>query len=307
MSPILNIWIKRYGLANLSSFTENLITPMNSLSITSLSCINYWKSKDYRFLLLLIFLPLILTFGNDAIISHFMLYFVAIRVMYFYENIQDVVNVKPLLDKYRKDISVVYQDEKLHLYSLHAHKYLVEQVLSHGALFAHGCFGDESFLGTLKRSRTGNRRIPFQIFKSYLLRDWELNQEHTKTTVNSIFIDEKTFDKSFVNLNVHDDYFNDFQVLYKIQFKEAMNENFSLYCRFQRRTVKFSSLLYSRIGSQLTNIISFKNASCPVKKHKCFAIIIWYFQYESTNYAFIKLLKCTDNVIGTIRTDGLTI
>ncbi|CAF3097655.1 unnamed protein product [Rotaria socialis] len=234
-----------------------------------------------------------------------MLYFVAIRVMHFYENIQDVVNVKPLLNKYREDISVVYQDEKLHLYSLHAHKYLVEQVLSHGALFAHGCFGDESFLGTLKRSRTWNRRIPFQIFKSYLLRDWELNQEHTKTTVNSIFIDEKIFDKSFVNLNVHDDYFNDFQVLYKIQFKEAMNENFSLYCRFQRGIVKFSSLLYSRIGSQLANIVSFKNASCPVKKHKCFAIIIWYFHYESTNYAFIKLLKCTDNVIRTTRTDGL--
>ncbi|CAF3397733.1 unnamed protein product [Rotaria socialis] len=47
------------------------------------------------------------------------------QVMHFYENIQDVVNVTPLLDKYREDISVVYQDEKRHLYSLHGHKYPV--------------------------------------------------------------------------------------------------------------------------------------------------------------------------------------
>lgn len=214
MSSILNIWIKKYGLSNLSCFMEKIIIPVNSLSITSLNCLNFWKSKDYRFFLLFISFPLILAHGTDEVINHFMLYFVSIRVLHFYESIQDVMVVKPLLDKYREDISRIYGDEKLQLYSLHAHKYLIEQVLSHGALFAHGCFGDESFLGILKRSRRGNRRIPHQILKSYLLRDCILNDEHAKTTVNNIFLDEKIFDKSYLNLNVHQNYFIPFQTRY---------------------------------------------------------------------------------------------
>ncbi|CAF3434153.1 unnamed protein product [Rotaria socialis] len=305
MSSILNIWIKKYGLSNLSCFMEKIIIPVDSLSITSLNCLNFWKSKDYRFFLLFISFPLILAYGTDEVIDHFMLYFVSIRVLHFYESIQDVMIVKPLLDKYREDISHIYGDEKLQLYSLHAHKYLIEQVLSHGALFAHGCFGDESFLGTLKRSRRGNRRIPYQILKSYLLRDCILNDEHPKTTVNSIFLDEKIFDNSYLNLNVHQNYFIPFQKLFQLQFNEKIDKNFSVYCRYQRGMVKFSSLLYNRISSQLTNIVSFKNALCPVNKKKCFAIIIWYFEYENITYAFIKSLQCINKVLRTTRTDQL--
>ncbi|CAF1584340.1 unnamed protein product, partial [Didymodactylos carnosus] len=211
--------------------------------------------------------------------------------------------IEPLLDEYRKDISVVYGDDKLQLYSLHAHKYLPQQVLSHGALFAHGCFGDESFLGTLKKSRKGNIRIPHQIFKSYLLRDSQQDEEHTTATTDSLFVDEKIYDNSYLNLNVHQDYFAEFKNLHQIQFNQIINTDFSLYCRFLRGIVKFNSLLYSRMGSQLTNIVSFKSTQCLVNKAKCFAIVIWYFEQQCINYAFIKRLTCMDDVIRTKRTD----
>jgi hypothetical protein len=242
-------------------------------------------------------------FGSADISAHFMLYFVAVRIMHFYENVQDVVTVKPLLDEYRKNISIVYGDEKLELYSLHAHKYLFQQVMSHGALFTHACFGDESFLGSLKRSRRGNVRIPYQIFKSYLLRDYQFSEEQSTTTINSIFVDEKIYDKSYLDPNVHRDYFTDFKNLYQIQFNAIIDDTFSLYCRLLRGMVKFNSLLYNRMGSQLNNIISFKNNQCPAKKSKCYAVLIWYFEHQSTSYAYIKHLKCTNDVIRTTRTD----
>ncbi|CAF4959012.1 unnamed protein product [Rotaria sp. Silwood1] len=225
--------------------------------------------------------------------------------IYVVGNIQDVVTVEPLLDDYRKNVSVVYGDKKLQLYSLHAHRYLVQQVLSHGALFTHGCFGDESFLGILKRSRRSNIRIPYQIFKSYLLRDSQYAEEQTTITVNNIFVDEKVYDTSYLNQDVYRDYFTNFRNLCQVQFNETVDNTFSLCSRFQRGIIKFSSLLYSRIGSQLTNIVFLKYPQCFAKKNKCFGIIIWYFKYKSTNYAFLKQLKCTDNVIRTTRTDQL--
>ncbi|CAF4491093.1 unnamed protein product [Rotaria sp. Silwood2] len=276
---------------------------MDSTTITSLNCINWWKSKDYRLFLLHVSFPLILIFGPPELSSHFLLYFVAIRVMHFYENIQDVVAIEPLLDEYRKVISTVYNDDKLQLYSLHAHKYLPKQVLSHGALFAHGCFGDESFLGTLKRSRRGNIRVPYQIFKSYLLRDSQYNEEQSTMTIDKLFIDEKIYDDSYLSIKVRQDYFVEFKKLYLHLFNETINTDFPLFCRFVRGTLKFNSLLYSRIGSRLSNIVSFKHNRCPVSKSKCFGILIWYFSYRSKNYAFIKRLTCTNAVLRTQRND----
>ncbi|CAF3343086.1 unnamed protein product [Rotaria socialis] len=113
---------------------------------------------------------------------------------------------------------MVYEDKKLELYSLHAHKYLIQQVMAHGALFSHSCFGDESFLGSLKRSR----------------------REQPTTTINNIFADEKIYDMSYLDPNVHRDYFVYFKNLYQIQFNAIIDNTFSLYCCFLRGIVKFS-------------------------------------------------------------------
>ncbi|CAM2709647.1 unnamed protein product [Rotaria socialis] len=83
---------------------------------------------------------------------------------------------------------------------------------------SHSCFGDESFLGSLKRSR----------------------REQPTTTINNIFADEKIYDMSYLDPNVHRDYFVYFKNLYQIQFNAIIDNTFSLYCCFLRGIVKFS-------------------------------------------------------------------
>ncbi|CAF1421564.1 unnamed protein product [Rotaria sp. Silwood1] len=99
------------------------------------------------------------------------------------------------------------------------------------------------------------------------------------------------------------DYFVEFKKIYLNVFNETITTDFPLFCRFVRGTLKFNSLMYSRIGSRLSNIVSFKDNRCPVNKSKCFGIIIWYFNYHSENYAFIKRLTCTNAVLRTQRND----
>ncbi|CAF1646197.1 unnamed protein product [Didymodactylos carnosus] len=222
--------------------------------------------------------------------------------MHYYNKVDDVKKIRPLLDAYRAEMLSVY-GPRSELYSVHAHKYLPNQVEENGALFSTGCFGDESFLGVLKKFRKGNIRIPYQIFKSYLLRDLSYNEQQP-LSLDDVFTKSKIYDTSYINKNIQATYMNDFKTTFNTLFQQTVDKNI-LYCRLNRGLVKFNSLLYSRIGSHLSNIISFETIHCKQQKRKCYGAVIWYFQYQFIDYAFIKAFLCTDDVIRSKRDDLL--
>ncbi|CAF1652418.1 unnamed protein product, partial [Didymodactylos carnosus] len=68
----------------------------------------------------------ILRYGSDEIAGHFLLHFTSIRIMHYYDRIEDVDQIEPLLDRYREECSSI-SGQISDLYTIYAHNYLPNQ------------------------------------------------------------------------------------------------------------------------------------------------------------------------------------
>ena len=109
--------------------------------------------------------PFAFSFLPEHISSHFSLYFVFLRTLYFYRDSKEVVKVEPLIKLYCENALSIY-GPTFYLYSTHAHLHLAEKIASNGALCFHNCFGSGDFR-FIRSLLSGNRMIAHQICRSF--------------------------------------------------------------------------------------------------------------------------------------------
>ncbi|CAF1171759.1 unnamed protein product [Didymodactylos carnosus] len=185
------------------------------------------------------------------------------------------------------------------LFSLHAVKYLPNQIDNHSALFASGCFADESFLGCLKKLRTSTRRIAYNIFSQYLMTHSMDEENNEALSVEDIFVKQKLDQSTLINRET----LAKFTPHFKMSFEQRTNKTFSnlpVFARYRRGLTQFHSLIYQRLKIRISFVVSIKNDNCMYTK-KCYASVILYFEYNNVMYAFVKMFRCGDENFRTNR------
>ncbi|CAF3866657.1 unnamed protein product [Rotaria sordida] len=111
-----------------NDFLTQIKWPHNfNVQLNSFSDRTYWKAHDYRAFFLYLMFPLAFSMLPENISSHFSLYFVFIRTLYFYHDFNEVVEVDPLIKLYCEYASKIY-GSSFEIYSTHAHLHLTEKV-----------------------------------------------------------------------------------------------------------------------------------------------------------------------------------
>lgn len=291
-SLLLTKWdkmiVKEAWLAG-NEFLNRIQWPHNfNVELRSLSDRSYWKAHDYRSFFLYLMFPFVFSFLPAHISSHFSLYFVFLRTLYFYHDFKEVMEVEPLIKTYCEHAASIY-GPTFYLYSTHAHLHLAEKVSSNGALCFHNCFGNESFFRFIRSLRSSNRFIGHQICRSF-----DKSRCTTKDETWSI-------DDIFVNEDlIHDDYFDGQYVsMYQLQFLDSINNvidstddpNLHFFCRASRGLSIFHSLSYRRRGNTNSFIVSFHDD----KNKKRFGQVIFFFKLFDICYAFLKIYDTVDD------------
>jgi hypothetical protein len=266
-----------------NDFLNRIKWPHNfNVELRSFSDRSYWKAHDYRSFFLYLMFPFVFSFLPEHISSHFSLYFVFLRTLYFYHDYKEVVEVESLIKFYCEHALSIY-GPTFYLYSTHAHLHLVEKVTSYGALCFHNCFGNESFFRFIRSLRSGNRLIAHQICRSFDKSRCTTKKE--TWSINNIFIDEKL---------IHDDYLDrQYISKYQLQFLDIVKNvidstdspHVFFFCRASRGISEFHSLSYRRRGNTQSFIVSFHDD----KKSKCFGEVIFFYKLFGVSYAFIKM------------------
>ncbi|CAF1387708.1 unnamed protein product [Didymodactylos carnosus] len=176
---------------------ETLIPHDVKVIMKSFSDLEWYKSKELKFFLLYISMPLVVKFLPAAIANHFVLFFLSIRILHFYEDVSQIDDAKEFLQQYRKELAAIY-GAKFELYSVHLLQYFPNQCRQHGALYTTSYFSEESFLGYLKSLRKNTTvKIGRNIFHQYLLQT-TIHKDETLTLEN-LFIDEQIYDSTYIS------------------------------------------------------------------------------------------------------------
>jgi len=180
-----------------NDFLKKIQWPHNvNVDLRSLSDRAYWKAHDYRLFFLYVMFPFVFSFFPENISSHFSLYFVFLRTLYFYHDFQEVIEVESLIKTYCERAQHIY-GETFYLYSSHAHLHLIEKVINNGALCFHNCFPNERFVHFLRSLRSGNRLIARQICNS--LEKFRSTIKKESLSISNIFLDEKLISDDYLD------------------------------------------------------------------------------------------------------------
>jgi hypothetical protein len=244
-SMLLSKWEKmivKQAWSQGNEYLSKVKWPHNfNVELRSFTDRTYWKAHDYRAFFLYLMFPFAFSFLPEQVSSHFSLYFVFLRTLYFYHDLNEVIEVEPLIRLYCQYATSIYPPA-FNLYSTHAHLHLVEKVINHGALCFHNCFGNEGFIRFIRSLRSGNRLIAHQICRS--LDKCRCIVKREKLSIENIFLDE--------NL-IHDDYIDGQYILdYEQQFLDSIgnvvdsvnNPGICFFCRASRGLSEFHSLSY---------------------------------------------------------------
>ena len=221
----------------------------------------YWKAHGYRAFFLHLMFPFAFPFLPEQISSHFSLYFVFLRTLYFYHDLDEVIEVEPLIRLYCQHATSIYPPT-FNLYSTHAHLHLFEKVINHGALCFHNCFGNEGFTRFIRSLRSGNRLIAQQICRSLdrcrsktssSMRIWYM----TVTLMNSA---------SWIMNN------NSLTTIGNV-VDSVNNPGICFFCRASRGLSEFHSLSYRRRGNTRSFVVSFVDD----RDRKCFEEFVFFF------------------------------
>ncbi|CAF1263859.1 unnamed protein product, partial [Didymodactylos carnosus] len=186
----------------------------------------------------------------QIIASHFLHYFIYIRILHFYRDVNQLNDLEHFFDYYYRYLAQYY-GPKSELCTIHMHIHLLAQVKRHGALALTSCFPRESFLGNAMNWCHGKTYILEQFITWYNI-DRTLRVEKT-LNLNQLFYDtrydEKYLDIQFVH-SVHDQFVSCCENK-NIPFDQSASPK--IYARHWRGLKTFHSRSYKRGGNAVSS------------------------------------------------------
>ncbi|CAF3017892.1 unnamed protein product [Rotaria sp. Silwood2] len=124
--------------------------------------VSQWKAKNSRLFVLHVGVPIMLNFLPILQYSHFVIYSLAIKLLYAPQTKEEILFAERLMDYYCRTASCVH-DESIEIFSLHAHLHLEYQARLHGGLVHMSAFAFESLIRYIKRKAHGSFKLSSQI------------------------------------------------------------------------------------------------------------------------------------------------
>ncbi|CAF3575551.1 unnamed protein product [Rotaria socialis] len=250
---------------------------MKVVFLESITMASQWKAKNSRLFVLHVGVPIMLNHLPNILFSHFVIYSLAIKLLYSPETKQEVLFAERLIEYYCQTAPLVH-DPSIEIFSLHAHLHLSYQVRLHGGLAHMSAFAFESLIRYIKNKAHGSCNLASRI--AY----WVSMQHAVKS--NKVNLREDCLMNKF---NSSDLIF----VQYLPTFRDSLRRTnidytkiSTLYKRYQYSFVIFHSLIYDDAFNCNSHIISFIN---NVNNNMiCYGSIIVFFSSNDIMYAFIQ-------------------
>jgi hypothetical protein len=191
-----------------------------------------------------------------------------------------------LLSQFHEDHEMFYtmsQSFKLHLHSHYASLYV-----SHGSLCHLGCFGQESFIGTVSANYHGTRYYGDSICYYYNI-DSSIQSKKGEPVVRN-----GPYDSSSMSASTFDavTYFHHTQCNC-----DLIDRCCTVYHRFVIRDEMFHSLLYKKRQKSISYFVQYSMSNDP--KNGLFGIIELFFTYKDLGYAIIRNHRVKDRYSNT--------
>ena len=129
--------------------------------------------------------------------AHFLLYYTFVKVLYFFTDEKQLLNIDNLFSLYHESLSRLYS-KRSELATVHYHTHLLSQVFSHGALCFTSCFSRESYFAQVLNWCKGTTHVLNQMVIWY-----NISQNIHKSgsvSVSDIFSKE-SFSPTFLDKN----------------------------------------------------------------------------------------------------------
>ncbi|CAF2156728.1 unnamed protein product [Rotaria magnacalcarata] len=250
---------------------------MKVVFLESITMVSQWKAKNSRLFVLHVGVPIMLNHLPNLLFSHFVIYSLAIKLLYSPETKEEVLFAERLIEYYCQTAPLVH-DPSIEIFSLHAHLHLSYQVRLHGGLAHMSAFAFESLIRYIKNKAHGSCNLASQI--AY----WVSIQHAVKS--NKVNLREDCLMNKF---NSSDLIF----VQYFSTFRDSLRRTnidytkiSTLYKRYQYSFVIFHSLIYDDAFNCNSHIISFID---NINNNMiCYGSIIVFFSSNDIMYAFIQ-------------------
>ncbi|CAF4020967.1 unnamed protein product [Rotaria magnacalcarata] len=135
---------------------------MKVVFLESITMVSQWKAKNSRLFVLHVGVPIMLNHLPNLLFSHFVIYSLAIKLLYSPETKEEVLFAERLIEYYCQTAPLVH-DPSIEIFSLHAHLHLSYQVRLHGGLAHMSAFAFESLIRYIKNKAHGSCNLASQI------------------------------------------------------------------------------------------------------------------------------------------------
>ncbi|CAF1433030.1 unnamed protein product [Rotaria sordida] len=164
---LINRWcshIDKKTISEIDNKLQHLCIPHNMkvVFLESITMASQWKAKNSRLFVLHVGVPIMLNHLPILLFSHFVLYSLAIKLLYSPQTKEEILFAERLLDFYCRTASNVH-DSSIEIFSLHAHLHLSYQVRQHGGLTHMSAFAFESMIRYIKKKAHGSINLGSQI------------------------------------------------------------------------------------------------------------------------------------------------
>ncbi|CAF2041896.1 unnamed protein product [Rotaria magnacalcarata] len=295
---LISKWVKLLSKVDLNKadiYLSGILYPHSfNRHPKKLSMFDQWKASQMRTFFLYVSLPLLIHLGKclpSAVAAHFSLFYIYIRTLIFFYNRSDVLAMRPFIECYLEQFSLIY-DECNELLSTHVHVHLWEQCLQHGALAFHSMFVIESSLNHLAKMAHGTVSLGEQISFWYSI-DRYLQSKKKKRTSN-IFLQNHLFDYEFFDQRLAQQYEKQFFDNFYQFFGHTNRSGIRFSSRFRCGLCVFHSLAYNLRKKSASFRVCVYNSVCS--KLFCFGEVIFFFHYQNNEFFFFKQMLCSTSL-----------
>jgi hypothetical protein len=135
---------------------------MKVVFLDSFKLASQWKAKNCRLFVMHVGVPLMIAHLPKLLLSHFVVYSLAIKLLYAPHVKEEILVGERLLEFYCRTAPHVH-DSSVEILSLHAHIHLAQQVRQHGGLAHMSAFAFESAIRFIQRKVHGSIHLASQI------------------------------------------------------------------------------------------------------------------------------------------------
>ncbi|CAM4805911.1 unnamed protein product [Rotaria magnacalcarata] len=274
--------LTKNDIDGIDSMLSNLHLPHDAhvKYIYSIKSVNDWKAKDSRLFILNVGLPILIQHLPELYSSHFSIYCMAIKILHCPRSFEEIELADTMIHYYCKNASTIY-DQKIELYSLHAHLHLPNQVLNHGAMAFTSSFCFESAIRHVKKKAHGTKHLGSQISFWYDIESIVITKKSEPPS--RFLINEIKLNSSILN-----------------PYKKKLNENLNIlqhdalkiqfYLRFKDKFVTYHSVLYDKRFSCNSYLVSYNDQHHQIQ----YGNIILFYSLENQYYSLIQQFRRTN-------------